>query len=169
MTDYKRIALKITTILFLTQSLASAGFIAAAAINPILGAKLAHSRSLATLPTAMYLLSGALSASAWGYLMDRIGRRNGITAGLLIGVLGNGLVLFAIQSSSFILAVVGLMMMGITNSAVMLGRFAAAEVNPPDQRGRAISAVVLGGCDRYDPGTFVGGADERLCRKHWHG
>ena len=37
------------------------------------------------------------------------------------------------------------MMMGITNSAVMLGRFAAAEVNPPDQRGRAISAVVLGG------------------------
>ena len=145
MTDYKRIALKITTILFLTQSLASAGFIAAAAINPILGAKLAHSRSLATLPTAMYLLSGALSASAWGYLMDRIGRRNGITVGLLIGVLGNGLVLFAIQSSSFILAVVGLMMMGITNSAVMLGRFAAAEVNPPDQRGRAISAVVLGG------------------------
>jgi MFS family permease len=36
-------------------------------------------------------------------------------------------------------------MMGITNSAVLLGRFAAAEVNPPDQRGRAISAVVLGG------------------------
>jgi len=43
------------------------------------------------------------------------------------------------------LAVVGLMMMGITNSAVLLGRFAAAEVNIPDQRGRAISAVVLGG------------------------
>ena len=145
MTDYKRIALKITTILFITQSLASAGFIAAAAINPILGAKLAASRALATLPTAMYLLSGALSASAWGYIMDRVGRRNGITLGLILGVLGNGLVLFAIQSSSFILAVLGLMMMGITNSAVLLGRFAAAEVNPPDQRGRAISAVVLGG------------------------
>ena len=145
MTDYKRIALKITTILFITQSLASAGFIAAAAINPILGAKLAASRSLATLPTTMYLLSGALSASAWGYLMDRFGRRNSITLGLVIGMLGNGLVLFAIQSSSFILAVAGLMMMGITNAAVLLGRFAAAEVNPPDQRGRAISAVVLGG------------------------
>ena len=145
MTDYKRIAVKITTILFITQSLASAGFIAAAAINPILGAKLSSSRALATLPTAMYLLSGALSASAWGYMMDRIGRRNSISLGLAIGVLGNGLVLFAIQSSSFILAVVGLMMMGITNSAVLLGRFAAAEVNPPDQRGRAISAVVLGG------------------------
>lgn len=145
MTDYKRIALKITVILFITQSLASAGFIAAAAINPILGAKLASDRSLATLPTAAYLLSGALSASAWGYLMDRIGRRNGIASGLLIGVAGNVLVIFAIQSTSFLLAMLGLMLMGITNSAVLLGRFAAAEVNPPDQRGRAISAVVLGG------------------------
>ena len=145
MTDLSKLARKITWILFIAQSLASAGFIAAAAINPILGAKLASSRTLATVPTAMYLLSGALSALVWGYLMDRIGRRNGITLGLVIGMLGNGLVLFAIQSSSFILAVTGLMMMGITNSAVLLGRFAAAEVNPPDQRGRAISAVILGG------------------------
>lgn len=145
MTDLKRIAVKITAILFIAQSLASAGFIAAAAINPILGAKLASDRSLATLPTAAYLLSGALSASAWGYLMDRIGRRNGIALGLLIGVFGNALVLYAIQIASFFLVVIGLMMMGATNSAVQLGRFAAAEANPPDRRGRAISAVVLGG------------------------
>jgi MFS family permease len=145
MTDYKRIAVKITTTLFLAQSLASAGFIAAAAINPILGAKLAHDRSWATLPTAAYLLSGALSAQAWGVIMDRIGRRNGIVSGLLIGVAGNMLLLFAIQSASFILAILGLMMMGATNSAVQLGRFAAAEVNPPSQRGRAIAWVVLGG------------------------
>ena len=145
MTDFQRIAKKITWVLFLAQSLASAGFIAAATINPILGAKLASDRSWATLPTAAYLLSGALSASAWGYLMDRIGRRNGIASGLVIGVIGNALVLYAIQTSSFILVMIGLMMMGITNSAIMLGRFAAAEVNPPDRRGRAISAVVLGG------------------------
>lgn len=145
MTDFTRIARKITLVLFAAQSLASAGFIAAATINPILGAKLASNRSLATLPTAVYLLSGALSASAWGYLMDRIGRRNGIALGLVIGVLGNILVLIAIESSSFLLVMVGLLMMGMTNSAVQLGRFAAAEVNPPDQRGRAISTVVLGG------------------------
>ena len=151
MTDLKGIARKITLILFITQSLTSAGFIAAAAINPILGAKLAPARSLATLPTAVHLLSGALSASAWGYIMDRIGRRSGIFSALLIGVLGNGLVLAAIQARSFLLLLVGLMMMGITNSAVMLGRFAAAEVNPPNQRGRAISMVVLGGVI----GTFL--------------
>ena len=145
MTDFNRIAKKTVWVLFLAQSLASAGFIAAAAINPILGAKLAADRSWATLPTAAYLLSGAISASAWGIIMDRIGRRNGIVAGLLIGILGNVLVLFAIQHASFLLVILGLMMMGATNSAVQLGRFAAAEVNPPDRRGRAISMVVLGG------------------------
>lgn len=145
MTDFQRIARKITFILFAAQSLASAGFIAAATINPILGAKLASDRSLATLPTAAYLLAGAFSASLWGILMDRIGRRNSISLGLLLGVLGNILVLIAIQTSSFLWVTIGLMMMGITNSAVQLGRFAAAEVNPPNQRGRAISAVVLGG------------------------
>ena len=145
MTDIQRIAKKITWVLFITQSLASAGFIAAAAINPILGAKLASDRSLATLPVAVYLLSGAFSASAWGYIMDRIGRRNAIVSGLVLGILGNALVLVAIESASFLLVLIGLMLMGITNSAVQLGRFAAAEVNPPNQRGRAISAVVLGG------------------------
>jgi MFS family permease len=145
MTDFNPIARKITFVLFAVQSLASAGFIAAATINPILGAKLASDRSLATLPTAAFLLTGAFSASIWGILMDRIGRRNSIALGLVIGVLGNVLVLAAIQSSSYLFVVIGLMMMGITNSAVLLGRFAAAEVNPPSQRGRAISAVVLGG------------------------
>lgn len=145
MTDIQRIARKITIVLFITQSLASAGFIAAATINPILGEKLASDRSLATLPVAIYLLSGAFSASAWGYIMDRIGRRNAIVSGLLLGVLGNVLVLSAIQQTSFLLVIIGLMFMGMTNSAIQLGRFAAAEVNPPNQRGRAISAVVLGG------------------------
>jgi len=145
MTDLSKSARKITWVLFAAQSLASAGFIAAATINPILGAKLADDRSWATLPTAVYLLSGALSASAWGYIMDRIGRRNAIVMSLVIGVLGNILVLVAISASSFLVVMIGLILMGITNSAIQLSRFAAAEVNVPEQRGRAISTVVFGG------------------------
>jgi len=145
MTDYSRISGRITFILFLSQSFASAGFIAAAAINPILGEKLASHRSLATVPTAAYLLSGALSASVWGYLMDRIGRRNAISLGLILGILGNGLVLLAIESASFALMTLGLVLMGTTNSATQLSRFAAAESSPPEHRGRAISTVIFGG------------------------
>jgi MFS family permease len=68
-----------------------------------------------------------------------------MVAGLIIGVIGNVLVLLAIRGSSFPVFLVGMVMMGITNAAVVLGRFAAAEVNPPERRGAAISNVVLGG------------------------
>lgn len=145
MLDLPRLARKITFILFGAQSLASAGFIAAATLNPILGAKLGGEPSWAGVPTAIYLLGGALAASAWGYLMDLIGRRNGIALGLLLGAAGTGLVLFSIRSASLIGFLAGMVLMGIANAAVVLGRFAAAEVNPPEKRGAAISNVVLGG------------------------
>ena len=145
MTDLTRLARKITWVLFANQSLASAGFIAAATLNSIIGAKLSGSASFAGVPSAVYLLGAAFAASAWGYIMDRVGRRNGIVAGLLIGVIGNVLVLLAIGISSFLLFLAGMILMGITNAAVVLGRFAAAEVNPPEKRGAAISNVVLGG------------------------
>jgi hypothetical protein len=45
MTDSAKLARKITWILFANQSLASAGFIAAATINSIIGAKLGGSPS----------------------------------------------------------------------------------------------------------------------------
>jgi MFS family permease len=145
MTDLSKAARKITWILFANQSLASAGFIASATINSIIGAKLGGSASFAGVPSAVYQVGAAFAASAWGYIMERIGRRNGMVSGLVIGVIGNTLVLIAIGSSSFSLFLTGMVLMGITNAAVVLGRFAAAEVNPPEKRGAAISNVVLGG------------------------
>jgi len=145
MTDISKLARKITWVLFANQSLASAGFIASATINSIIGAKLGGSASYAGLPSAVYLLSGAFAASAWGPLMDRIGRRNGIVLGLIIGVVGNAIVLYAVSITSLLVFLLGMVLMGITNAAVVLGRFAAAEVNPPLHRGAAISNVVLGG------------------------
>jgi len=145
MKDLSRLAGRITWVLFANQSLASAGFIAAATINSIIGARLGGSASFAGVPSAVYQLGAALAASAWGYIMDRVGRRNGMVAGLIIGVIGNALVLVAIGISSFSLFLAGMVLMGVTNAAVVLGRFAAAEVNPPEKRGAAISNVVLGG------------------------
>jgi hypothetical protein len=69
MTDFPRIARKITFVLFLAQSFASAGFIAAATLNAIIGAQLGGSSGWAGVPSAVYLLAGAFAASAWGALM----------------------------------------------------------------------------------------------------
>ena len=157
MTDLQTLARKLTFILFVEQSLASAGFIAVATLNSIVSEKLANEASWAGVPTAVYLLGGALAAFAWGYVFDAIGRRGGLVAGLLIGVLGSALAFYAIALSSFNLFLIGMVFMGVASAAVGLGRFAAAEVNPPEARGRAISNVVLGGTVGAVVGPFIVG------------
>ena len=144
MTELSRTARKITFTLFLAQSLFSAGLIATATVNSILGAKLGG-KPLAGVPSAVYLLGSALAASVWGVLMDKFGRRNMIALGLVLGVAGSGLVVVAVNQSVLLLMLVGMALVGFAQSAVLLGRFAAAEVHPPEKRGAAISNVVLGG------------------------
>jgi MFS family permease len=157
MTQLESIARKITGVLFTTQSLASAGFIAAATLNSIVGRDLSQNASWAGVPTAVYLLAGAFSAFVWGYVFDAIGRRGGLTTGLSIGMVGSGLTFYAIAVHSFPLFLAGMVLMGMANAAVQLGRFAAAEVNKPEHRGRAISNVVIGGTVGSVVGPFVAG------------
>ena len=144
MADLSKTARKITLTLFMAQSLFSAGSIAVATVNSIMGAKLGG-KPWAGVPSAVFLLGGALAASMWGVLMDIIGRRNGIVLGLVLGVLGSGLVVLAVNQSILILMLIGMTLLGFAQAAMLLGRFAAAEVNPPIKRGAAISNVVLGG------------------------
>ena len=155
--DFSKLARKITWVLFANQSLASAGFIAAATLNSIVGATLGNHTGWAGVPTAIYLLAGALAAFGWGYLFDSMGRRNGLVTGLLLGALGSGIAFYAVAVHSFTFFLGGMVLMGIANAAVQLGRFAAAEVNKPEHRGRAISNVVIGGTVGSVVGPFVAG------------
>lgn len=143
--QYRRTARRLTLVLFLAQSLASAGFIAAATVGSIVGADLSGEPAWAGVPSGVYLLSGAVAALGWGFAMDRIGRRGGLSLGLAMGVVGAAIAAGAIVAESFPLFLGGLTLMGSANAAVQLGRFAAAEVHLPDERGRAISNVVVGG------------------------
>jgi len=145
MTDFSKLARRIVIILFVTQSLVSAGNIASATVNPIVGAQLGGSDYWTGVPTAVYLLGAALSAFVWGRLMDVTGRRNGLLIGLVLGMIGNGMIFFSIRSASMSVLLIGMALTGATNAAVVLARFFAGEVNPPDKRGGAISMVVWGG------------------------
>ena len=159
-------ARKITAILFTQQSLASAGFIAASTLNSIVGRELSQHADWAGVPTAIYLLGGALAAFGWGYVFDAIGRRGGLVSGLILGVAGSGVAFWAIARSSFALFLIGMVMMGVANAAVALGRFAAAEVNLPANRGRAISNVVIGGTFGSVIGPFVAGPAGALVKTY---
>jgi MFS family permease len=140
-----RLGRRLTWTLFAAQSLGSAAFIAAATLASILGAELSGSKALAGVPSAVYLIGTAGAALAWGYLMERFGRRGGLVLGLAVGTLGAALAYGAVNAGAFVTFLLGLGMMGVASAALTLGRFAAAEVHPPAERGRAISTVVLGG------------------------
>ena len=145
MEDLSKPARRITIVLFIMQSLVSAGNIASATVNPIVGAQLGGNDYWTGVPTAVYLLGAAFSAFLWGRVMDRTGRRNGLLLGLVLGMIGNGMVFFAIHTVSIPVLLIGMALTGATNAAVVLARFFAGEVNPPEKRGGAISMVVWGG------------------------
>ncbi len=145
MKDIARTAKKITVVLFVVQSLSSAGFIAAFTTNALVGAELSGHCALAGVPEAVRVLGQAIAALAWGYTMERIGRRRGLAIGQMVGVVGSGIAGAAVIAGSFPAFLAGMVLMGMARASADLGRFAAAEVHLPAERGRAISNVVLGG------------------------
>jgi MFS family permease len=143
--DFPRLARKITFILFLAMSFGSAGFIVAATVNTIVGAEISGNPAWAGLPAAMFTLGTAVSAFLLGFAMERFGRRLGMVIGLVLGLFGTMVAAVAIGLISFPIFLAGMAFSGAARAALQLGRFAAAEVHPPEQRGRAISNVVIGG------------------------
>ena len=142
--DYTRVARKITLVLFLSQGLSSAGFIAAFTVNALVAVDLTGRTAMAGVPGALYVLGQACGAVVWGISMERFGRRRALAFGQVIGVVGSAIATAAVVERSFIFFLIGLLLVGVARSAVDLGRFAAAEVHLPAERGRAISKVVLG-------------------------
>jgi MFS family permease len=142
--DQSRIARKITLVLFLSQGLSSAGFIAAFTVNALVAVDLTGQTAMAGVPGALYVLGQACGAVVWGFSMEWIGRRRALAFGQVIGVIGSALAMAAVVDRSFFFFLIGLILVGMARSAVDLGRFAAAEVHLPAERGRAISTVVLG-------------------------
>ena len=164
MKDYNRIARKITAVLFLSQSLSSAGFIAAFTVNALVAVDLTGQAAMAGVPGALYVLVQACGAVVWGFTMERTGRRWGLAVGQVIGAIGAAITVVAVVNRSFLIFLTGLVLVGVARSAVDLGRFAAAEVHLPKKRGRGISYVVLGSTVGAVFGPLRVGATGRLAR-----
>ena len=140
----QRIARKITRTLFLSQCLSSAGFVAAFTVNALVAVDITGKPAMAGVPGGIYVSGQAGGSLLWGYVMERSGRRVGIAAGQVFGVAGSALAVAGVFQRSLLFLLAGLFLVGLARSAVDLGRFAAAEIHPPEERGRAVSRVVLG-------------------------
>jgi len=145
MKNYKLIAIKITGTLFVAHSLSSVAFILSATIIAIVGAELSGDPTWAGVPSAVMQLGSAFAALVISAAMDRMGRRWALFLGMVGGTVGSIFAAQAIVVSSFLILLVGMALMGVARAAIQLARFTAAEVNTPQNRGLAISFVIIGG------------------------
>jgi MFS family permease len=160
-----RVARKITITLLVVQSLVSAAFVASGTISVLLVAKMSGGPTWAGLGTSVYQIGSALAALGVSAVSDRIGRRLALASGLAVGVLGGGLSVVAIIHSSLLLFLGASALLGIASAAVRLARFAAAEVHPPESRGRAIATVVMGGAVGAVIGPLLIGPSARWAKQ----
>jgi MFS family permease len=77
--------------------------------------------------------------------MDRVGRRLGLTLGYGFGVAGMVLSAWAIFAGSFGWFLIGVALFGMGRGAAELGRYVAAEVQPVENRAKAIGLIVFAG------------------------
>jgi MFS family permease len=114
-------------------------------ITALVGAGLAPSPSLATLPLALQFVATAAATIPVSLLMGRFGRRAGFVLGSLAGMTGGAVSCLAVFLADFWLFCLGAAFIGVFATHVALFRFAAAEVAGAEQRSRAISYVMIGG------------------------
>ncbi len=143
--SFAQAARRIMVVLFVSQSLASAAFIASITVNAIVGAELSGRQELAGLPTTLLLFGAAAAAYPAGRFMQRFGRRPGLTIGFLFGIIGMLVDGAAIIIHSFPLFLFGLLLVGLARGVTDQSRYAAADAVPLSQRARAISMVVFAG------------------------
>jgi MFS family permease len=126
--------------LVLAQLLGACGLAAGGTAGGLLAEQLTGSPAAAGLPLAMLVLGSGVGAVAVTRVMSHHGRRVGLAAAYLAGAVGAGQVVIAAAVRSWPLLLAGCGLLGGGNTAVMLARYAAADV--ASRRGRAISAVV---------------------------
>jgi len=139
-------------ILFATQGLFSAGYVMLFTVSSILAVHLGGSAAWTGVPITLILAGAALGAWPIGRFMGRFGRRNGLALGQLCGIAGSLIAGIAIMYGLLGLYLFGLFFVGIARGSLDMGRYAAADANPPHRRARAISLVIFGST----VGAFVG-------------
>jgi MFS family permease len=99
---------------------------------------------LAGIGPAIFLVTAAFGAFVAGRAMDRFGRVPVLAGGFGLGILGCVLTGFGTSLLSVVAVIGGFFLIGASVGTVMLSRAAAADMYPPDRRGRGIALVLFG-------------------------
>ena len=100
--------------------------------------------SILGLGPAIFLTANAIAAFPAGRAMDRFGRVPVLATGCVAGVVGCAITALGCAVASSALVVLGFALVGASQGTILLARAAAADLYPPERRGRGISYVLLG-------------------------
>ena len=127
------------------QALTGANSAVIFATGSIVGATLAPSMSLATVPLSMYVLGLAAGTLPTGAISRRYGRRVAFVIGTGCGTLTGLVAALAILRGAFWLFCCATFLGGLYGAVAQSYRFAAADGASPGFRPKAVSLVMAGG------------------------
>src|SRR5215475_2593655 len=135
---------KLMATLFVAQVCGSTGQSIVLAVGSILAASITGTNTWSGLPVAVGALGTALASWPLARLMARSGRRPGLALGYSLAVVGSLVGMAGVAVRSFPLMLAGMALFGIASTSNLLARYAAADVSPGAQRGRAMGLIVWG-------------------------
>ncbi len=131
-------------VLALTAVPMTGGSVLMVILAGIIGASLAPTPSLATLPISLVIVATAISTVPATWMMARFGRRNGFFFAGVLAAASALLAAYAVTVESFLLFCGGCFGVGAKLAFTQQFRFAAAESVDTQRAGTAISIVLLG-------------------------
>ena len=142
----------LTSVLLAAQVFGSTAHSLTLAVGGVVAVEVSGTAATSGLPVSVAALGTAIASLPLSWLMARRGRRSGLALGYALAVVGSMLCLVGTLTLSFPLLLAGVALFGVGNASNLLSRFAAADVTPPAERGRAIG-LILGGATA---GSFLG-------------
>jgi MFS family permease len=128
--------------LVLSQAFGGLGISIGIAVSALLAEQVSGSEKLAGLAQTMQVLGAALASFLLAQVMNRRGRRVGLSLGYLLGAGGAGLCVVAGVVGSFPLLLGAATLLGSATATNNQARYAATDLARPEQRARALSLVV---------------------------
>ncbi len=136
---------KTVFILSLCQALLGTGNVLLIAMAALIGQSLAPTAALITFPLALQFVGLMTATIPASLIMHKLGRRKGFYLGNVLGIAGALLCALALFQENFTGFCAGSFLLGIGIGFGTLYRFAAVDSCPTEQKGKAISYVMLGG------------------------
>lgn len=128
-------------LLCLSQAVGSLGLAAGAVAGPLLAETVTGSAAYGPLPLGLLVVGSALSAPVVTAATRRIGRARGLATCHVVAALGAAVVVLA-GARHLTPLLIGSLLLGVGNTGVMLGRYAAADLVAPERRAEAMGVAM---------------------------